>query len=211
MSFAANLTTDAITLAEDILYNVRRVHGSRSPAALEFYELLSRLYTSAATQLQPKDDKAARDLATAYRKKAMTLHEDVLKLFVNASDDSDEDEDGSEWGSDAGSRPGSPTPAHAVGCGHAYLSPTEQRERQLAAVRGHLRFLKLAYQRLGGWNKAAGEFETLTQAVWGVFGDELKAPKKDVMAKEWSMQGFGQGKAEGRDDEFMVPREWTIL
>lgn len=206
-SFAAGFTAQAIHLAEDIRYNVRRVQGSRSPGALEFYDLLSRLYTSAAVQLQHKDDKAAKDQARSHFKKAMTLHEDVLKLFVDASDDSDEDDDASDFASDMGSAPGSPAASKVFGCGQSYLDEKQQRE----AVASRLRLLKLAYQRLGGWNKNAFEFEGLTNTVWSVYGESLKVQKKDVLAREWSMQGFGNGKAESRDDEFIAPGEWTIL
>lgn len=92
---------EAIRLAEDISYNVRRVHGARHPRTLDTMSLLAELYTSSAQYYQAiasngsngKPDAAGdknRDMARLYLKKACAVHEDALKLLVDKDGDDDE-------------------------------------------------------------------------------------------------------------------------
>ena len=202
--FRCGSYSSAIRLAEDMLYNVRRVHGSRSVTALGFYQLLSQLYISSALQLKQDDSKTAQDTARAYFKKAADTHSEVLKLFIDASEGSD-DEDASDLDSEiSSSNRSSPTP----GCGHAFL---EQKKEHDEAIKRHIRGLRLAYQRFGGWGRDAAEVEKVTDLVWQAHGKELGLERKDVMSREWSAQGWGSGKAEGAEDEFVGPARWEVL
>ena len=183
----------AIQLAEDVLYNVRCVHGSRSSEALVFFDLLTHLHTSHALQ-QGSESKSTRN---SYLKKAMNRHEEVLKLFVHANENSD-DEDDSDFGSDAGSSSGA-----EKGEVHG--------DEELKVIRTHLRLLKLSFQRLGTWSKHREEFVTVTNAVWEAYGVSLKMDKRNVLCNDWSAQGFGDGKAEASEDLFSLPKTWSIL
>ncbi|ORY54739.1 uncharacterized protein BCR38DRAFT_529142 [Pseudomassariella vexata] len=205
--FAAGNRMAAIRLAEDLLYNVRRVHGARDQQTLGIYTLLGSLYTSMAAyhlkqQKQEGDGKRGAELAQMYFRKAIRVHEDVLKLLVDAenegSDDDDEDLD-SELGS---SRSG-------VTRVPGYLGT---RRDEIERVRRHLRLLKLAVQRFGGWGKAVGEYEMLTRRIQDLYGGELKMSEEQILAKKWKLDGFGQGKAEGGLDEdgFVAPSVWAI-
>ena len=62
----------AIRLAEDIVYNMRRVWGSLDPKTLQMEELLSALYTS-----------------MGHHREAMGVHENILRLIFEG-DDGDE-------------------------------------------------------------------------------------------------------------------------
>ena len=69
----------------------------------------------------------------------------------------------------------------------------------------HLRLLKYAYQRFGGWPKAHGEYERLNADVFRTFGSELKGVEK------WQAKGFGGGKAESTEGSFTGLKSWEFL
>ena len=72
---------------------MRRAHGPRAAITLETYALLAQLYTSTAQSYQANEKTGS--LAQAYFKKAVGVHEDVLRLLVR-----DEDEEGDAYDSD---------------------------------------------------------------------------------------------------------------
>ncbi|KAL9092970.1 MAG: hypothetical protein Q9159_000594 [Coniocarpon cinnabarinum] len=200
--FCSGNYASAMRLAEDMLYNVRCVYGPRSANALSFYELVSQLYISSALQLQQQDTKTAKETAQAYFKKAADVHTNVLKLFVNVSEDSAGED--SDLDSEISSNASSPK----AGCGHTYLEQKKEREE---AMKRHMRGLKLAYQRLGGWTRDAKDFDKVTDLVWQAHGKDLGMERKNVMSREWSSNGWGAGKSEGREDEFVGPSRWEVL
>jgi hypothetical protein len=178
---------------------MRRVHGPRHPATLDTYLLLSELYTSTGLSYQAKaaSDKSAAPLAKEYFKKALLIHEDLLRLLVHedgADDDSDDELDStaailaehgiSVKGSTTGGQNGMQEEAPAL----------SEAEKAFIAKR-HLVLLKLAYQRLGGWPKQASEYERLNADAFGVFGTTQEWKGLEGVEK-WSVKGFGVGKAE---------------
>ena len=203
--FRLSQYTSAINLAENILYNSKRVYGSRSAKTLSFYDLLAQLYTTAALQLHNQESKGAKDTSQLYFRKATELHAEVLKLFVNAESSDDEDSD-LESEIRSSSSPSTPT----QGCGQRFVKQCEEYS-ETDEIKRHLRLLKLAFQRHGGWSRNSWEFERLTSMVWETHSKELQMDKKNVCASEWSAQGFGQGKAEAREGEFEAPARWEIF
>lgn len=257
----------AIKLAEDLVYNVRRVHGPRHKQTLEMYALLASLYTSAgqhyhaqatatatATNVSADTKKRAGDLARNYFRKAVTVNEDVLKLLVdtNADDSDDDDRDdlysvsSSNRGSVLGSRNTSRqldrfASAGTNGNGGAKKAGVGAGEKEIvihsmgkdgcatglptqapttvslaATARRHLRLLKLAVQRFGGWSRptaaAARQVHTLTAQIWKELGPELKMKEDEVLSTKWNLEGFGGGKAEAgpEEDGFKVPGSWAV-
>lgn len=228
---------EAIRLAEDISYNVRRVHGARHSRTLDTMSLLAELYTSSAQYYQSisapvvngKSSASAdknREMARVYLKKACAVHEDALKLLVDKAGDDGEISD-DESVSSRGSRAASPSfmrkssyastssHGHHHHDGHRRRSSIT-REQEVSAVETHLRLLKIALQRLGTWARYAGEYERLTARVWDDFGNELKADgvKEDqVLSKKWKLEGYGNGRSEGAVTEgaFEAPQTWEVV
>lgn len=232
---------EAIRLAEDISYNVRRVHGARHQRTLDTMSLLAELYTSSALYYQSISSKPTngntatgvdknRDMARIYLKKACGVHEDVLKLLVDkaGADDDEVSDDGSISSGNNGVGGVSPSALRKrrkssvsmAGGGHMHQShhrrPSITRVQELHAVETHLRLLKIALQRLGTWARSAGEYERLTTRVWNDFGNELKAAgmKEDqVLSKKWKLDGYGNGRSEGAATEgaFAAPNTWEVV
>ncbi|RYO75927.1 hypothetical protein DL766_004901 [Monosporascus sp. MC13-8B] len=252
----------AIKLADDLVYNLRRVQGPRHKQTLEMYALLASLYTSAGQYYHTRAMAMATDknsstaetsqraslIARTYFRKAITTNEEVLKLLIDRNaDDSDEDGDdqysvvgSSNRGSVIGSRSSSRHIDHFVtgtngtngenktasvalndvqtfmtGKDGSGTAPAQAPEAVLvAAARRHLRLLKLAVQRLGGWGRPTAGHQTLalTTKVWKQFGPELKMKEEEVISSKWKVDGFGGGKAEGglEEDGFKVPESWEI-
>lgn len=229
---------EAISLAEDISYNVRRVHGARHPRTLETMSLLAELYTSSAQYYQfipgfvangksgAGGDKN-REMARVYLKKACAVHEDALKLLVDKAGDDGEISD-DESVSSRGSPSVSPSfirkSSYASTFSHGHQHHHHRyrrrssitRDQEVSAVKTHLRLLKLALQRLGTWARSADEYERLTARVWDDFGNELKADgvKEDqVLSKKWKLEEYGNGRSEGAVTEgaFEAPRTWEVV
>ncbi|RYP08426.1 hypothetical protein DL764_001914 [Monosporascus ibericus] len=256
----------AIKLADDLVYNVRRVHGPRHKQTLEMYTLLASLYTSAGQYYHTRATAMAKDknrssaearqraslLARTYFKKAITTNEDVLKLLIDTSaDDSDDDGDDQysvvssiNRGSVIGSRSSSyhidrfvtgtngtngakgenketgaapnDVQMFMTGKDGSGTAPAQAPEVVLtAAARRHLRLLKLAVQRFGGWGRPTGGRQALalTTQVWKQLGPELKMKEEEVLSSKWKVDGFGGGEAEGglEEDGFKVPESWVIF
>jgi tetratricopeptide (TPR) repeat protein len=183
--------TASIRLAEDLVYNCARVHGPRHPSTVEITVLLSQMYTSVAQGYQSQ--KGRRELAYRYYRKAATLHENALRVFVDPSSGSASDVD-----MEAISGMSSPSSAS---------SPGENAEEG-KHVRQHLHMLKLAVERLGDWPKEYSEYERLNNDLFNTFANDLEGV--DGVDK-WNLQSFGSGQAEASDDLFSFHREHRAI
>ncbi|PYH76863.1 NACHT domain protein [Aspergillus uvarum CBS 121591] len=172
--------TAAMRLAEDIVYNCARVHGPRHPSTVEMTVLLSQMYTSVAQGYQSQKDR--RELAYRYYKKAASLHENALRVFIDPTSVSATEMEDSISSSESGS--GTTSPGGLV-------------EDEGKHVRQHLHLLKLAVERLGDWPKEYAEYERLNADLFRTFAKDLK----DVEGVEkWNLKRFGSGRAEASDD-----------
>lgn len=210
--FEAGNRTAAIRLCENIVYNVRRVHGLRHYHTLSFHALLASMYTSLALKYKDeaanesnKNKKHSEEMARVHFRKAVQVHEEVLKLIVMTDEDiSDCDSDDEEY-TDVESANGN------ASAGFAWVS----KDQELLYVRAHIRRLQLALQRYGGWLKSVDDYERLTSKVWGCYGKEqgFKLVQEQVLASKWKMNGFGNGKAEGdvKEDGFRLPEAWWVI
>ncbi|KAI7689845.1 hypothetical protein KC322_g11618, partial [Hortaea werneckii] len=195
----------AIRLCEDIAYNLRRVHGARHPVTLETYGLLAQLYTSAAQQYQKgaEKDKSSASIATDYFKKAIFVHEDVLRWLVGGSSEGAEEDDDDE-----------DTAATILKENGVSIDEDNDGQADEAGVdrvtlaKDHLGLLKLAYQRLGNWPKNYGVYERLNADVFKVFGSQLQGVEG---VEKWQSKGFGAGKAESQSGLFEGVSDWEIL
>ncbi|KAK5080604.1 hypothetical protein LTR05_008549 [Lithohypha guttulata] len=222
VQFAFGNTKDAVRLCENIVYNVRRVRGLRHHYTMEFRDLLASMYTSMAVDYSnesrqdgKKNKKYAEETARVYFKKAIQIHEEILKQIVNPDDayTSDCDDDESDYPEIGFSRNfsgvnGDTKPGTIPGL--VWRTPNQEIE----FVRAHVRRLQLAIQRLGGWPKSRSEYENLTNRVRESYGNNpaLKMGEQQVLASKWKTDGFGTGKAEGdlKEDGFKVPEHWSI-
>ncbi|UPX15179.1 uncharacterized protein EKO05_0005636 [Ascochyta rabiei] len=205
--YLAGSPIKAIRLAEDIAYNMRRAHGPRAPVTIETYELLAQLYTSMGQSYQAKaSSEKTGPLAQEYFKKAIGVHEDILRLVVHdhgSGDDSDDELDTTAYllakeGVNVQKQEGQPT---------AVLD-ADNIDKSAIALR-HLHLLKLSYQRLGGWPKAYDEYERLNAQIFRTFGAESKW--KGVQGTEkWSAKEYGHGKAESQDGSFKSIGDWAL-
>jgi hypothetical protein len=176
----------AVRLAEDIVYNCRRVHGILSPSTLEMSTFLSQLYTSIAQRYQ--DQKGGQDMANRYYKKSVAIHENVLRALTDPA--YAEMEAGLDCGASHDSSAGPFIGSLSQSMGRSSVSDSE-------TVRKHLQLLKLALERLGGWPKDYGEYQRLSAEVFNAFGADLKG---EASMDKWNLNKFGSGKAESNDD-----------
>ncbi|CAN9103516.1 unnamed protein product [Alternaria alternata] len=209
--YLANEEVKAIRLAEDIAYNMRRAHGPRAPVTIETYELLAQLYTSTGNKYQAQAAKGEKTagLAADYFKKAIGIHEDILRVLVNdpansANEDEDDDDDTTaellaREGVNVNNAPSSP-PSAAV--------DSNTLDKSATALK-HLHLLKLAYQRYGGWPKSYDEYEHLNAQLFRVFGSEGKWKGVEGTEK-WDAKAFGAGKAESQEGGFKGIADWSL-
>ncbi|KAI9372368.1 hypothetical protein BJX61DRAFT_552942 [Aspergillus egyptiacus] len=187
-------TASALRLAEDIVYNCRRVHGVRHPNTLQMSVLLSQIYTGIGQRYQSQKD--GHDLANRYYKRAAVLHENILRAM---SDHTLADMDGSL---DGGVSTDGSVSALSGDVGSELVPSDEQ-------VRLHFKLFKLAVQRLGGWPKEYSEYEWLNGDLFREFPGALKGIEG---VEKWNLKGFGAGKAESNEDlvdpEF---KDWQLL
>jgi hypothetical protein len=210
--YLAGFPVKAIRLAEDIAYNMRRAHGPRAPVTIETYELLAQLYTSTGQAYQAqgaKGEKTAAGVAQDYFKKAIGVHEDILRVLVsdqNSSSSADDDDDDdldttaqllAREGVNVKTSPNSPHPA-AV--------DADALDKSAVALK-HLHLLKLAYQRFGGWPKTYDEYAGLNAQLFRVFGGEGKWKGVEGTEK-WDAKAFGNGKAESQEGGFRGVTDW---
>ncbi|KAI9368154.1 hypothetical protein BJX61DRAFT_546814 [Aspergillus egyptiacus] len=187
-------TTSSIRLAEDLVYNCARVQGPTHPSTLEMTILLSQLYTSVAQGYHSTPEH--RDLASQYYRKAAGLHENALRGLIDPASAS------TTTATMFDSPPASPGATTSPGAGTR--SPGAKNiEEEGKSVRRHLRLLKLAVERLGGWPKEYAEYEHLNEELFRVFPQELRGESgKGLDMHQWNsdLKRFGAGKAEASDD-----------
>ncbi|EEP82083.1 conserved hypothetical protein [Uncinocarpus reesii 1704] len=185
----------AVRLAEDIVYNCRRVHGSRHPFALESSILLSQLYIGAASHYQMRKD--GHELANRYYKRAAQLHETALHVLA---DPTFAELDGSLEGETSinGRALETESPGSAEGSMDASITGDH--------VRHHFNLLKLALQRLGAWPKDFAEYERLNADLYHEYPEALRGIKG---VEKWNLKAFGAGKAESDEDQIdMGGKDW---
>jgi tetratricopeptide (TPR) repeat protein len=204
--YLANRPVKAIRLAEDIAYNMRRAHGPRAPVTIETYELLAELYTSTGLSYQ-KDPKTA-GLATEYFKKAVGVHEDLLRLIVHDRSDGQDDDDDDELDTAAALLAREGVHVKRPDGQKSLQHDPSEIDRSALALK-HMHLLKMAYQRLGGWPKAYDDYERLNAQLFRVFGGEAKWKGVEGTEK-WDAKSFGNGKAESLDGAFNGMEDWSF-
>jgi hypothetical protein len=172
----------AARLAEDVVYNCRRVNGAHHNSTLEISTLLSQLYTGIAQQYQER--KGGQHMAGKYYKKSASVHENLLRILIDPSfaefeSGLDGSLDGSAYEWDISDS------ANGVS-----LSEGEH-------ARQHMQLLKLAVQRLGDWPKDYSEYESLNADAFNVFKTELAGFEG---VEKWDLKKFGGGKAASSED-----------
>ncbi|RDW79099.1 NACHT domain protein [Aspergillus mulundensis] len=186
-------TTAAVRLAEDIVYNCRRVHGARHPNTLQMSVLLSQLYTGVGQRYQAHKD--AQELANRYYKRAAALHENILRAL---SDPTFADMDGSYDG-------GMSTDGSVLDLDNDLANASLGDDQ----VRLHFKLFKLAIQRLGGWPKDYSEYERLNADLFREYPEALNGLEG---VEKWDLKGFGAGKAESNEDQVDVDfKDWQLF
>lgn len=186
--------SSAIRLAEDIVYNCRRVHGARHPSTLEMSIFLSQLYTSVAQRYQSQ--KSGHEIAHRYYKKAAAIHENILRVF---SDPSFAELEGGDMS------------MSMDGSTYSFELPNVATSNWTEGqhVRQHLDLLKLAVERLGDWPKDYGEYERLNADIFREFKEDLSGVEG---VEKWAPKKFGSGKAERNDDMLNTNiKSWEIV
>lgn len=186
---------------------MRRARGPRAPVTIETYELLAQLYTSTgqAYQVQAAKGEKTAGLAQEYFKKAVGVHEDILRLVVHEHGSGEDSDDDDEFDATAALlaregvsvKPAANAPSSAASAGI---------DRSAIALK-HLHLLKLGYQRLGGWPKPYADYERLNAQVFRVFGAEPQW-KGIEGTEKWDAKAFGSGKAESNEGGFGGVRDW---
>jgi hypothetical protein len=194
----------SLRLCEDIAYNVRRVHGSRHSATLETCNLLAQLYTSTGQYYQKTaaQDKHAVELATEYYKKAIFVHEDLLRWLASDQSGVEDDEDEED---DIAAGILAEHGIHVQG-GEKQGETNQTLIDKAAMAKTHLRLLKFAFQRLGSWPKPYAVYERLNANVFKAFN--LTGVEG---VEKWTAKGFGGGKAESTEGSFSGVSHWEIL
>lgn len=174
----------AARLAEDIVYNCRRVNGVYHNSTLEMSTLLSQLYTGIAQRYQEQKD--GQHMAKKYYKKSAGVQENLLRILIDPSFaefegglDGSLSMDGSAYELDISDS----------------ANGTTLSESQHALQ--HLQLLKLAVQRLGDWPKDYAEYERLSEDLSIRFGNELAGVEG---VDKWDLKKFGGGKAASSED-----------
>ncbi|CAG7976466.1 unnamed protein product [Penicillium nalgiovense] len=187
----------ATRLAEDIVYNCRRVNGARHTSTLEMSTLLSQLYTAIAQRYQ--SEKNGQHMANKYYKKSAGVHESLLRVLV---DPSLADFEGALDGSFSMDGSTYDLNMHEQGSDSGYALTSGEH------VRAHLNLLKLSVQRLGDWPKEYSEYKALNASLYAEFGDELKGFEG---VEKWDLKAFGSGKAASSDDTLDLKAfTWSI-
>ncbi|CAL5872401.1 uncharacterized protein PFLUO_LOCUS6665 [Penicillium psychrofluorescens] len=185
----------AARLAEDIVYNCRRVNGARHSSTLEMSTLLSQLYTGIAQRYQ--SEKGGQHMASKYYKKSASVHENLLRIFIDPSLgdvegglDSTMSTDGSFYELDL-----------ADSAVNGNFSDGEH-------VRRHLQLLKLAVQRLGDWPKDYSEYDRLNAELFFTFKKDLQGVEG---VEQWKLKSFGSGKAASNEDTLNLEfKSWEL-
>ncbi|KAJ5090199.1 hypothetical protein N7532_008883 [Penicillium argentinense] len=188
----------AARLAEDIVYNCRRVNGARHTSTLEMSTLLSQLYTGIAQRYQA--EKGGQHMANKYYKKSAGVHENLLRILIDPSfAEFEAGLDGSL------SMDGSAYDLDISDSANGNTLPEGEHVRQ------HLNLLKLAVQRLGDWPKDYEEYKRLNDEVFLEFGADLLGVEGVEGVDKWDPKKFGGGKAQGSEDTLNTEIEsWEL-
>jgi len=191
--FLLNKQDLALHLAADIAYNLRRVYGSSHLATLEMNIFLSQMYVSTGLALQ--STKGAGELARRYYKRAIGVHENVLRSLTLDPLGLNEDDDVTVLSSD-------PEPLELSGI-------VSKDASQGTYARRHLILLKHALERYGDYPKGYAEYEQLNADVFHTFAEELRGVEG---VEKWNIKKFGNGKA-GSDDGGLDAnvKDWALV
>ncbi|KAL2808077.1 hypothetical protein BJX63DRAFT_52411 [Aspergillus granulosus] len=190
-------TVAAVRLAEDIVYNCRRVHGSRHPSTLQISILLSQLYTGIGQRY--KSHKDGQELANRYYKRSAAVHENILRAL---SDPTFADLDGSLDG-------GLSTDGSAYEGDYSNDSLSANGAAIGDQVRQHFKLFKLAIQRLGSWPKDYSEYERLNADLFREYPSALHGVEG---IERWDLKSFGSGKAESNEDQVDTGfKDWQLF
>jgi hypothetical protein len=196
---ARYMTDDAIKasrLAEDIVYNCRRVNGPRHPSTLEMSTLLTQLYTGIAQHYQSQKD--GQHMANKYYKKSASIHENLLRVFVDPGFADFEGVLEGSWSMD-----GSAYDVDLADSSNSHSSGFDGEH-----VRQHLQLLKLSVQRLGDWPKNYSEYKSLNDELFLEFRDELHGVEG---VEKWDLKSFGSGKAPSNEDTLSLDfKSWEL-
>jgi len=171
------------------------------------YGHLAALYTGIGQQYQKTVDKdqTAAVLASDYFKKAIIVHEEVLRWLVGGkAEATSSEEDDSDDDTAAQILRSHGVNVDVDGDGRADELDVNKGEM----AKKHLHLLKLAYQRLGTWPKEQQVYEKLNADVFRIFGDNLKGVEG---VEKWQAKGYGGGKAESSEGTFETVIDWSIL
>ena len=172
----------AARLAEDILYNCRRVNGPGHSSTLDMSVLLSQMYTGAADKFLRS--KGGQRMAQRLYKKVAGVHEHLLRVFLDPKlldldGGLDSSLDGSNYEFDAADS--------------TLSDPYTEGEH----IRKHVQYMKLAIQRLGDWPQEYSEYKDLDERLFSKFANDLEGVER---VDAWNLKSFGSGKASGNDD-----------
>jgi hypothetical protein len=224
--FSAGNHKSAIRLCEDLVYNIKRVHGPKYARLYSYWNLLAELYTGRANQLlaeaakqEPGTKKVSEQSALHYLRKAVEIHSTALKHLVDgdAADSGDDDDEYqtvtsfTSTGSNGVNDTSNGVNGHAAH-EHRHARNFPSHDEELEIVRRHLRLLKLSVQRAGGFLHPAREYESLTKRVSIHYGEELKLKDVEWNAGKWKVDGMplGQAESQKQDGAFSLPTRWDI-
>lgn len=191
--FLLNKQDLALNLAADIAYNLRRVYGSSHLATLEMNVFLSQLYVSTGLSLQ--STKGAGELARRYYKRAVGVHENVLRSLTLDPLGLNEDDDVTVLSSD-------PEPLDISGV-------VSKDATQGTYARRHLKLLRSALERFGDYPKPYTEYEQLNADVFRTFAEDLREVEG---VEKWNVKKFGNGKTGNEDGALNVDvKDWALL
>ena len=191
--FLLNKQDLALNLAADIAYNLRRVYGSSHLATLEMNVFLSQLYVSTGLSLQ--STKGAGELARRYYKRAVGVHENVLRSLTLDPLGLNEDDDVTVLSSD-------PEPLDISGV-------VSKDATQGTYARRHLKLLRSALERFGDYPKPYTEYEQLNADVFRTFAEDLREVEG---VEKWNVKKFGNGKTGNEDGALDVDvKDWALL
>ncbi|KAL6242158.1 hypothetical protein RBB50_011070 [Rhinocladiella similis] len=183
----------ALNLAADIAYNLRRVYGSSHVVTLELNILLGQLLVSTGLALQ--GTKGAEEIARRYFKRAIGVHENVLRALTLDPMGLNEDDDVTVLSTD-------PEPVDLAALG------LDKAASQGTYARRHMILLKLALERFGDYPKGYAEYEQLNADAFRTFPEDLRGVEG---VEKWDIKKFGHGKAESDEGALDVNvKNWTL-
>lgn len=183
----------ALNLAADIAYNLRRVYGSSHVVTLEMNILLGQLLVSTGLALQ--GTKGAEEIARRYFKRAVGVHENVLRALTLDPMGLNEDDDVTVLSTD-------PEPVDLAALG------LDKAASQGTYARRHMVLLKLALERFGDYPKGYAEYEQLNADAFRTFPEDLRGVEG---VEKWDIKKFGHGKAESDEGALDVNvKNWTL-